>query len=121
LVEGQMDLLLSHQSGVANTVATSGTAFTDKHLARLQKLSPRLLLALDGDLAGDKALEKSATLALSLGLEVKVARLPRDSDPAKVAGEDKEKWKDILRESIPAIEHFLNNLQLIITRLLKIY
>ena len=108
LVEGQIDLVLSHQAGVDNTVASSGTAFTQAHLERLKKLSKRIILAFDADAAGYAASEKSAALAMALGLEVKVARLPEGSDPAEVAKEDPAKWKEILRKSLPAVEHFLS-------------
>ncbi len=107
LVEGQMDLVLSHQVGVNNTVASSGTAFTSRHLERLKKLSPRIILAFDGDSAGIKASEKSTELALSLGLEVKVAKLPEGQDPADLAKSKPEEWKQVLRDSKSAIEHFL--------------
>ncbi len=107
LVEGQIDLVLSHQVGVDNTVASSGTAFTQAHLERLKKLSKRIILAFDGDKAGKAAAEKSAELALLLGLEVKVARLPDGKDPAELAQHDPQSWKEILRQAKPAIEHFL--------------
>jgi len=107
LVEGQMDLVLSHQAGIKNTVASSGTAFTQMHLERLKRLSTRILLAFDGDSAGFKAAEKSTTLALALGMEPKVAILPEGKDPADLVREAPEKWKDVLRESKHAIEVFL--------------
>jgi DNA primase len=110
LVEGQMDLVLSHQAGVSNTVASSGTAFTQAHLERLKRLSPRIILAFDGDAAGEKAGEKSTELALSLGLEVKIARLPEGVDPAELVKSDPEKWKEALRQAKPAIEHFLDRI-----------
>lgn len=105
LVEGQIDLVLSHQAGVKNTVASSGTAFTQMHLERLKRLSSRIILAFDGDIAGEKASEKSAILGLSLGMEVKVAKLPSGQDPADLAQGDGEKWKEVLREAVHAIEH----------------
>ncbi len=107
LVEGQMDLVLSHQAGVDNAVASSGTAFTSGHLGRLRRLSPRIILAFDGDVAGEKAAEKSTALGLSLGMEVKVAELPPGKDPADLVRESSEAWKDILRRSTTAIEFFL--------------
>lgn len=110
LVEGQIDLLLSHQSGVENTVASSGTAFTSQHLERLKRLSKRIILAFDGDSAGQKAAEKATEQALALGLEVKIARLPEGKDPADMAKDSPESWKEILREAKPAVEHFLDNL-----------
>lgn len=110
LVEGQMDLVLSHQAGIKNTVASSGTAFTEAHLNRLKKLSPRIILAFDGDSAGEKAGEKASELALSLGLEVKVAKLPTGKDPADVIRENPEDWKEILRQSKSAVEHHLERI-----------
>ncbi len=110
LVEGQMDLVLSHQAGVGNTVASSGTAFTAAHLERLKRLSPRIILAFDGDAAGEKAGEKATELALSLGLEVKIAKLPPGSDPADVIKQDPATWKEILRQAKPAIEHLLEKI-----------
>lgn len=110
LVEGQMDLVLSHQSGIDNTVASSGTAFTQEHLSRLKKLSPRIILAFDGDSAGEKAAEKSTQLALSLGMEVKIARIKEGKDPADLVREAPEAWKDVLRSSQMAIEFFLDRI-----------
>jgi DNA primase len=110
LVEGQVDLVLSHQAGVANAVASSGTAFTAAHLERLKKLSPRILLAFDGDKAGEAAGEKASALALSLGLEVKVAKLPEGRDPADLIKENPDGWKHALREAKPAIEAVLDRI-----------
>jgi len=105
LVEGQLDIILSHQVGVKNTVASSGTAFTHMHLERLKRLSPRILLAFDGDSAGEKASEKSAVLGISLGMEVKIAKFSEDQDPADLAQGDGEKWKEALRGAVHAIEY----------------
>lgn len=110
LVEGQMDLVLSHQAGVGNTVASSGTAFTIEHLERIKRLTPRILLAFDADNAGLKAAERSTILAQSIGMEVKIAELPEGKDPADLAKESSEKWKEILRKSKPAIEVFLDKI-----------
>lgn len=111
LVEGQIDLVLSHQAGVGNTVASSGTAFTQAHLERLKNLSSRIILAFDGDSAGQKAAEKASILGISLGLEVKVASLPDGLDPAEVVKKNPEDWKNILRASLPTVEFFLNKVE----------
>ncbi len=110
LVEGQLDLVLSHQAGVKNTVASSGTAFTRQHFERLQRLSQRIILAFDGDEAGAKASDKSALLGLSLGLDVKVAKLPVGKDPADLVMEDINVWKDVLRNAKHAIENRLQEI-----------
>jgi DNA primase len=108
LVEGQMDLVLSHQARVENSVAASGTAFTRAHLERLRRFSSRVILAFDGDAAGEKAAERASHLGISLGLEVKVANLPEGQDPAEVASRDPQAWRDILRDSKPAVEFFFH-------------
>ncbi len=107
LVEGQLDLLLSHQGGVPNTVASSGTALTEAHLKKIKALSNRVIVAYDGDEAGHKAAERAAQIALSLGMEVKVADLPNDEDPASIAQRDPEMWKQILRDSKHVIQFAL--------------
>jgi len=107
LVEGQMDLVLSHQAGVVNTVASSGTAFTQGHLERLKHLSRRLILAFDGDTAGVTAAEKASFLGIALGFEIKVANIPEGLDPAAIAEVNPTNWREILRKAQPAPEFFL--------------
>jgi DNA primase len=104
LVEGQIDLVMSHQASVLNTVASSGTALTELHLRKIQKLSNRVIIAYDSDSAGEKASARAAELALLLGMEVKIASLPKGEDPASVVKEDPKKWKTALKES----EHFVD-------------
>ena len=111
LVEGQIDLVLSHQSGIKNSVASSGTAITGAHLERLKRFSSRIIMAFDGDSAGEKAVEKASGLGISLGLEVKVANLPEGLDPAEVVRQNPEEWKDLLRKSLPAVEFFFNKIE----------
>lgn len=102
LVEGQMDLIMSHQAGVSNTVASSGTALTETHLKKIQRLSNRVIMAYDSDPAGQKAARRAAELALSLGMESKIASLPQGEDPASVIKKDPDEWKSALKKS----EHF---------------
>ncbi|MEK9171616.1 MAG: DNA primase [Patescibacteria group bacterium] len=111
LVEGQIDLVLSHQSGIKNSVASSGTAITGAHLERLKRFSSRIIMAFDGDPAGERAVEKASGLGISLGLEVKVANLPEGLDPAEVVRQNPQEWKDILRRSLPAVEFFFNKIE----------
>lgn len=110
LVEGQMDLLMCHQAGFNNAVATSGTAFTEAHLLKLQRLSNKILFAFDSDSAGFMAANKSSVLALSLGMEVKLAELPKGSDPAELILNDISLWKESLRKSKHLIDFYLDNL-----------
>ncbi len=103
LVEGQMDLLMSHQSGITNTVAASGTAVTKSHIERLKKISQRILISLDADGAGVRAALRTATIALDLGLEVKISKLT-GKDPAEIILKNLEEYKECLRKALPFLE-----------------
>jgi DNA primase len=122
VVEGQMDLILSHQADFINTVAVSGTAFTDSivdnplrhgsseaseskinNLGLIRRISSNIIFAYDGDSAGIRAVSRSAMIALSLDMQVKVASLPEGKDPADIILENKDKWKDIIKNSTDII------------------
>jgi DNA primase len=131
LVEGQMDLVLSHQAGIKNTVAVSGTALADtltregveksaqglpvgasnmvNNLGIVRRLSTNLILAFDSDAAGRKAAMRSAGIALTLGMDVKIADLPEGKDPADLVLADPESWKNVLRKAKPVIEFALDH------------
>ena len=113
LVEGQMDLVLSHQAGFRNTVASSGTAMNDKtvskeniinNLGLVCRLSKNIVLAYDADKAGVNASNRFAKIALSLGMDVKVAGMKEGVDPADVISkEGKDAWHEAIRNS----KHFI--------------
>ncbi len=112
LVEGQMDLLASHQAGWANTVAVSGTAFTGEHAALIHRMTDNLVLALDPDAAGIKAAGRAARAALQAGLNVKVAQLPEGLDPADlIRTKGPDVWKAIIRDSKDVITFLLDVLE----------
>ncbi len=111
LVEGQFDLILCHQSGLPFSVALSGTALTLEHLSLLGRLSKRLVLALDADIAGLRSGLKSAQMALLEGFDVKVVSLPEGKDPAEVAKENPESLKKAIRSATTAVEFFLEILR----------
>ncbi|MBI4118538.1 MAG: DNA primase [Parcubacteria group bacterium] len=111
LVEGQMDLLLSHQAGATNTIATSGTALTTDQLTFLKRLTDTVVFAYDADVAGLNASRRGIDLALEHGFTVSVARLPKGKDPADVVLEDKDKWHEILKAREHAIEFYINVLK----------
>jgi DNA primase len=82
VVEGYIDALAMHQAGIVNTVALMGTAVSEHQIAALKRLAPTVVLMLDGDEAGAQATLRAGALAATAGLEVLVASLPSDSDPA---------------------------------------
>jgi len=110
IVEGQMDLIMSHQSGTENTVAVSGTALTEHHLGLLKRLTPNLVFAFDGDKAGVAATARAFSLALALEMQVRVAVLPQGKDPADVIREDKALWEKAILESKAFIPFLLEQI-----------
>lgn len=119
IVEGQFDLILSHQASFENTVAVSGTAFTDtihsdndkvNNLGLIRRLSSNIIFAYDGDRAGVRAATRSAMIALSLDMQVKIAVLPESKDPADIIREDVLIWKDIIKNSVNIISFHINRI-----------
>ena len=112
LVEGQLDLLASHQAGWGNTVAVSGTAFTPEHAALIRRMTDNLVIALDADEAGIKAAGRAARAAIAGGLNVKVAQLPTGLDPADlILKEGAEAWRASIREAKEIITFLLDVLK----------
>ena len=119
LVEGQMDLVLSHQAGYKNTVATSGTALSDStvskentisNLGLIRRLSPNIVLAFDGDRAGFNASLRAGRIALFLDMDVKVAKMPKGVDPADLISRDAlgpDAWRLAIKNSRHIIEFLL--------------
>lgn len=114
LVEGQMDLIMSHQAGYRNAVATSGTALSDSEFSKenavsnlglVHRLSPNIVLAFDTDSAGEKATERAGKIALSLGMDVKVTDLAQEKDPADlIKSGGAEAWRGAVKNSKHIIE-----------------
>lgn len=92
VVEGQMDLCMSYQAGIHNTVAVSGTAFTDEHIHLIKRFCDSVILSFDTDDAGQNALKKTAMLCLLGGLDVYVVTGLDTKDPADLIQEDPHKW-----------------------------
>ncbi|MDP3956088.1 MAG: DNA primase [bacterium] len=94
LVEGQMDVVMSHQVQVTNAVAVSGTAFTENHVRTIGRIANTIVMAFDGDDAGIRATERAAQMALGEGITVRIAQLPKGEDPADVARRSTQEWKN---------------------------
>lgn len=110
VVEGQMDLVMSYQAGVHNTVAVSGTAFTDEHIKLIKRFADKVILSFDSDSAGQTALKKSALLCLYGGLDVYVACELGTKDPADLIKENKEAWIKAIDKRVHVVEFMLANI-----------
>ncbi len=82
VTEGYLDVIMLHQAGFTNAVATLGTALTSEHLPLLRKGEPKIILAYDGDKAGVAAALKAAKMLSASGFEGKVVLFPEGKDPA---------------------------------------
>lgn len=105
LVEGNLDVVSSHQAGVKNVVATAGTALTEWQLKALSRLSPNLKLAFDGDKAGIAATERAIPIAERVGLNLSIVTLPDSAkDPDELIKQDVALWQEAIEHSQPAVD-----------------
>lgn len=108
LVEGQMDVVMSHQAGVTNTVAVSGTALAAPQLQVLKRLASTIVSSFDRDAAGEIATKRSLDLAASFEFERKVAVLPDGiKDPAEAVEKNPAIWEKAVAEAKPIVQFFL--------------
>ena len=108
IVEGNMDVISSHQAGVKEAVATSGTAMTEQHLKALSNLTTDIRLAYDGDEAGVKATERAIMLAGDLGIDLSViSDYHGAKDPDELIQKDPKLWQKAVESSIPAVDWLL--------------
>jgi DNA primase len=87
LVEGQMDCISVFMGGIANVIATSGTAFTEHQVRLLSRFTKRVVLNFDPDQAGANAAEKTIALLVEEGFEVRVVALEGGLDPDRYVKE----------------------------------
>lgn len=105
VVEGNLDVVSSHQAGMRQVVATAGTAMTESHLKTLNRLTPDVRLAFDGDKAGVAATERVIPIASSLGVNVTIISLPEGAkDPDELIKQDPGLWSQATQSSDPAVD-----------------
>ena len=108
IVEGNMDVISSHQAGVKEAVATSGTAMTTQHLKILSRLTSDIRLAYDGDAAGVKATERAIMMAGDLGINLTViSNYHGAKDPDELIQKDPALWQEAVNERVPAVDWLL--------------
>lgn len=112
IVEGNMDVISSHQAGVKEAVATSGTAMTELHLKNLSRLTPDVRLAYDGDAAGVKATERAIMMAGDLGVNLSViSDYHGAKDPDELIQKDPELWREAVQNYRPAVDWLLEKFE----------
>lgn len=81
LVEGNIDMVMMHQLGIRNVVASCGTSLTVEQIRLIRKFTENVIIMYDGDSAGIHAALRGITMVLSEGMNVKVVLLPDGDDP----------------------------------------
>jgi DNA primase len=81
VVEGYTDVLMAHQFGVSNVVATLGTAMTEQHVNILRRFADRIVLLFDADEAGETAVNRAVELFMTQPVDFAVATMPDGTDP----------------------------------------
>jgi len=105
IVEGNLDVVSSHQVGINQVVATAGTAMTESHLRALVRLTGHINLAFDGDKAGLAATERAIPIAQNVGVELNIISLPDSAkDPDELIQQDPKLWQQAIDNAIPAVD-----------------
>ncbi len=111
ITEGYLDVIMLHQAGFDNAVATLGTALTNEHLPLLRKGAPRVIMAYDGDKAGRAAALKASKLLSASGFNGGVVVFEGGLDPADMVKEGRvNELSDIFHHPKPFIEFVLDEL-----------
>jgi len=131
IVEGYLDVIALHQAGYENVVSPMGTALTEDQLRLLKKFTRRIVLALDPDTAGQKAvlrgldaarqaMDRQGELAFDargylknearLQADLRVASMPDDLDPDEIVARDREEWKRLVENAKPIVTHVMETL-----------
>ena len=108
VVEGNMDVISSHQAGVCEAVATAGTAMTEMHLKSLSRMTNDIRLAYDGDEAGVRAAERAISMASKFGIYLSVIddyHGCKDAD--ELIQKDPALWQKAVNSYRPALEWLL--------------
>ncbi|MFZ2276112.1 MAG: DNA primase [Candidatus Nanogingivalis sp.] len=115
VVEGNMDVISSHQAGVKNVVATAGTAMTVRHLKTISRFSNDIRLCFDADDAGVNATERAIALSQEAGVELSIISLDQSGGEAKDPDEliqiNVELWQKSISNPQPAVEWVLDQYQ----------
>ncbi len=131
LVEGYMDVIGTHQAGFANVVAGMGTSLTESQLKMLKRLTPRIVLALDPDAAGSRAVLRDVDVARDslerhetptfdargvirheskLNADIRVAIMPDGLDPDEIVLQSPQRWRDVIAQARPVVDHAIDTL-----------
>ncbi len=111
VVEGNMDVIASHQAGVLQTVATAGTAMTEQHLKILGRFTHDVRLAFDQDSAGLQATERAIPLAAKADISLSIITVPGSKDPDELIQKDPKAWEKVITQPQYALDWLIERYQ----------
>ncbi len=104
LVEGNLDVIASHQAAVNQVVATAGTAMTESHLKVLKRFTGDIRLAYDADKAGQAATERAIPIASKVGVDLSMITIPAGKDPDDLIKQDVAAWQRVITKHENALD-----------------
>jgi DNA primase len=131
IVEGYLDVIALHQAGYENVVSPMGTALTEHQLRLLKRFTRRIVLALDPDAAGQKAVLRGLDAARQamdrenemgfdargllreearLQADLRVAAIPDGLDPDEIVARSKEEWALLIEKAKPIVTYVMETL-----------
>src|SRR6266849_1856234 len=112
VVEGYTDVLMAHQMGVPQVVATLGTALNARHVQHLRRFVPKVVLVFDADAGGNTGVDRALEIFVSHNVDLAIATLPEGKDPCDLLGEDggAESFRRVLANAVDALDFKLNQL-----------
>lgn len=110
LVEGNMDVIVSHQAGVETAIASSGTAMTEVQINILKRFCENLIFAFDTDAAGFQATRRALDHALNLGFNVKIVDLQTSKDPDELIKKGIGLWQKAIDRAQNFVDFFFTRI-----------
>jgi DNA primase len=104
LVEGNLDVIASHQAGVRQVVATAGTALTEPNLKALSRFTGDIRLSFDADKAGIAATERAIPIASRVKVSLSIIDIPAGKDPDELIKQDPKLWDKAIGENQYALD-----------------
>jgi DNA primase len=111
VVEGYTDVLMAHQCGVANVVATMGTALNAAHVRQLRRFVPKVVLVFDADAGGETGVDRALEIFVGCDVELAIATLPEGLDPCDLlVAQGAAPFQQALAGAVDALDFKLNQL-----------
>jgi DNA primase len=111
IVEGNLDVISSHEAGVTQVVATAGTALTEPNLKTLSRFTGDIRLCFDADSAGAAAAERAIPIASRVKASLSIIDLPSGKDPDELIRKDPDLWKKAIASHQYALDWLMTRYQ----------